>query len=699
MEKKQLNFSMPLLSARRYSSTLRSSSEDKTISLSKKRNMLPSQKSTDMVLDEVVKPGSVPFIWERVPGKAKVGRELQHQNSEEPSSTTKLPPGRPMEVIPRTSGKKSGEQKSLRPQNKQSGELKIPRAQNKYSGELIVSRPGNKLLGQSKVLRPQNKLSGEINVFRPQSRRSSSHNTSVARRESLREVILQNSDSDPENGDATYSDALDTFSQLESLSINNCVSGLSGSESPMKRPPGTFPTDVQTQDFMMKRFLPAAKAMTLDSPQCTSRRQLMAVEQSCEVKALVPQAMGPLPPQNVSKIIPYSSQVIGLEETEDGDEDDSCDMPNNVSVKACGFLPWFCSKKKSLCMLNLVPAIKLKTRSALSSVSKIGRLVKTGSYSSSSQSLGKQSPGATQKHRLNSGLKMSELHHTDSKAKSKSKPMFSSGELHGRNSLSPYRNCRRSGVSPCRNESHHSLHHMGEGFLAVPKMVRQVDDYGPKEPQEPPSQQRNTRQSASGSPLIEKTLYIETASTTKVLQASSTLHKTKRPVDSSRRNASTVVGNSSSNYGGYLDIMKARGISKHWPSDDGGQVVMTDNSILDQSSDMKPKSSGGTRMLTDRNICGELVVTADDQCPFPPPLPKSPSDSWLSRNLASGSPRNSYSYSNHGNKPQPRKQNTKAPISSTKWETIVKSSHLCHNHGCYSEEPVTHVSQQHLTRK
>ncbi|GMH05516.1 hypothetical protein Nepgr_007356 [Nepenthes gracilis] len=675
MEKKQLNLSAPLLSARRYSSPLRSSSEKKD-SHSERRNGLACKKS-DSNMGEVVKPGSVPFNWEHVPGKAKGGaNELQLQSPQQASNTPKLPPGRSLSIVPWTSGKKSGEQKPLRSLNKLSGELKVLRPKNKLSGELIVSVP-------------QNKSSGELNCFGPQNKLSSANMSSVARCERTKEGIEKNVDYDSENDRLTYSDA------LESFSINCSVSGLSGSEYLGTKPHETFSTDIQARDFMMNRFLPAAKAMTLESPQYASRKQVVAVEQPYEFKALIPITKGPPPSQNASNIGPFNGQDVRSEESED--EDNSCELPRNISVKACGFLPWFCSKRNSLHFLNPVSAMKVGTGSALSSARKIGRLVKVASSGSPSQT--------PTKNKVDSEGKTSELNDIDSKRNGKFRPMFYSGELQNRSSLSPYRNSIKSGTSPPRNESPHSVFRKGVGFLAIPKRVNQPNGHEAKlhnklsnQLKGLSSRQKNMQDSGGGSPAVEKTLHRDSVA---VPQSNSSSSRTKRSIDGSGNDSGATIESMSSQRRTRLDIMKARGISKPFISEavDDSPPSLSDVGHTANITDISRHER--MEVVTDGNInvSRELTVRADHQCALPPPLPKSPADSWLSRNLTSGSPRNSFSYSNLGNKAQQRKQNAKTFPSGSNWETVVKSSHFFHDHGRYSEELVPHVSQQSHTRK
>ncbi|KAJ4729655.1 DUF688 family protein [Melia azedarach] len=85
--------------------------------------------------------------------------------------------------------------------------------------------------------------------------------------------IEETESSSTEDGDEAYMDALDTLSRTESFFFNCSVSGVSGLDDVEVKPSGTFSTDPQTRDFMMGRFLPAAKAMTSEAPHYTNRKQ------------------------------------------------------------------------------------------------------------------------------------------------------------------------------------------------------------------------------------------------------------------------------------------------------------------------------------------------------------------------------------------------------------------------------------------
>ncbi|KAL8142842.1 hypothetical protein V2J09_015874 [Rumex salicifolius] len=629
MEKKQLNLSAPLLSARRYSSPLRSCGEE--VRAEAAPNSIPANKCK--FLGEVVKPGTVPFTWEQIPGRAKSFQVHIPEYKEPP----RLPPGRTM------SGVKSGELRFLRPHNK-------------FSGELCVIKP------------PTRFLSGELPMLRSQNRPSSFPVHDMVNSAQLNKPVIHKASSDSgsdTDDDPTFSDALDA---LESYSMNCSTSGLSSSELPVAKTCAySSSTDVGNRDFMMNRFLPAAKAMALESPQYASKRQTVAIEPPQLSKVIVPKIVKTTPQKNMALTL-YTGQDIGSQHSEDEEENEQgFDESRSISIKACGFFPWFCSRN-ALRLLNPVPAVKVKTKSALASASKVGRLVKNASYKSPSRMNSKGVLPIQHKNKADHITKSCELNRIESKPSNiRSRPMFYSGELPTRNGnlqsrnggLSPYRNYKRSSVSPLRSESPHSPFHNGVGYLIVPKRVdehkskpndRALNMSGPLS-----FNQRKFQGSCPGSPVTEKTLYVDSVNIIRRRQTS-----------------------------GRMDIIKARGISRSTTHSQRSSIECQTDDILSKMTRSSKAARIGSQQANSRGR--ELVLRTEDPALLPPPLPKSPSESWLSRNLNAVSPRNSVSQTPPNN-------------ATTKWETIVRSNHLRYDHGRYSEELVARLPHKQSHRK
>ncbi|XP_058773949.1 uncharacterized protein LOC131648183 [Vicia villosa] len=158
MEKKQLNLNQPLLSVRRFTSTIASESDKYTDNSSAKLSYLASYKS-ELSSGPVRNAGAVPFQWEKTPGKPK--------------------------------------------------------------------------------------------------------DISVIERE-------KEGGSDSDDGDESFQDARDTLSRTESFFRRSSVS--SDDREVNVRSNGRLSSDGQGRDFMIDRFLPAAKAMISETPQCASKK-------------------------------------------------------------------------------------------------------------------------------------------------------------------------------------------------------------------------------------------------------------------------------------------------------------------------------------------------------------------------------------------------------------------------------------------
>lgn len=373
MEKKQLNFNAPLLSVRKSGPILGPSEKVNKKSDPIRQHSLPI-KNCEWELGEVTKPAAVPFLWEQIPGRPK-GEEGngQTENPERSSSAPRLPPGRLTDVR-RNSGDRPTDHNSFKFQWRNSGERAID--QNMY-----------KLQGHNSDERPHDQ-----NTHKPQSQ-VYPLNDHAALLESLRESIYTNGESDSESIDEAYSDALDALSQAESLSLNCSVSGLSGSEVPNVKPSGTFLVDQQTRDFMMSRFLPAAKAVVVEIPQYVPRKQSRSAEQTKlplvadltkQVKKVTADERKPLlVDQYRSNIILSNTRYIEDDAKNEADDDEHDDNHGNNSGirrgkllgKAWGFFPRLCVKK-SLCLLNPVPALKPKIQVPKSPSIDVSRLTR-----------------------------------------------------------------------------------------------------------------------------------------------------------------------------------------------------------------------------------------------------------------------------------------------------------------------------------
>ena len=289
-----------------------------------KRHTIPCHKS-DLSLDQGTEPVTVPFDWEHTPGKCRGNGRSETRPCKESSSVT---------PSPRLS-------------------------------------PG---MSTNSSRQPLEKECKAANKFNP-SNKSKSFNHNVIKldckkgKEDEKRGLNVDTATDEDDNDV-FSDALDRLSQTESFSMNCSVSGVSGLDNFDAKKSGNFSTDQQTRDFMMSRFLPAAKAMTLQTPQYASRKQSVAVEQPREVNKLVLKEEKPLLLNHVTDIIPDFGQADEEEESED--EGDDYDASANISAKGCGLFTRF-RMMNSLCLLNPEPGIKMKNQLPMPSPFEVGK--------------------------------------------------------------------------------------------------------------------------------------------------------------------------------------------------------------------------------------------------------------------------------------------------------------------------------------
>lgn len=668
MEKKQLNLNAPLLSVRKPTSNSGSllSSRNPSVNIGSsdlknrkflhksgpiRQHSLPVPKS-DWELGALTKPAAVPFVWEQTPGRPKGEGDEQTETPKRSVSAPRLPPGR------------------------------LPDSVRRYSGERC---------NDHNIPRPQ-----------PEAYPVGDHAALI---NSLRESIYGNEESDLESTD-DYSDVLVALSPTASFSFNCSISGLSGFEVPNVKQAGTFCVDPQTKDLMMSRFLPAAKAAVVETPQYISKKQPAVTEPPKEPRKVVSGERKPLLDHYGSNIISFYNQFAEdvQSEGEDSQRDIPHDIPKKRSSKTWGIFPRLCVKK-SLCLLNPIPAMKPRTPVPKSPPTDVGRLTRRA-YSGP---LDKQASDANNKRRFHSGVLSRELHQVEIKPSDSRQFSYTSYKAGG---LSPCRPSRSGGISPYRNASPQSPFGKGARFLGLPKEVDNVTaekysslyrkcsnllDAAP-----PRTYKQDT---VSPMKVVEKTLYVD----------SITNVNPKKDLPSSK--SESLVNSPGENL--KISAEKKR-IEKLSPPYINGEVKPLDatkegNKLDPKSSlsvhEVQPSSTHISKLrgLADRTESLQLVksfsedtnsvdmnaqLEAETQSPLNPPLPKSPSESWLWRTLPSVNLRIPFSHSQLGKNYQTKKVDQKASVAGTKWETIVKTSHLRYDHNRYSEENFPHVSHK-----
>lgn len=273
------------------------------------------------------------------------------------------------------------------------------------------------------------------------------------------------------------------------------------------------------------------------------------------------------------------------------------------------------------------------------------------------------------------------------------------------------------GISPYRNEATPSPFHEGMGFLGVPKEIEsfKADRLGfnsqaCKNFSEIISHKENKLGPASVSPIVEKTLYIDSVDAAENQPPSDS--DTKDLMDNAGSDLGTLVerrriDEASSADSSFQDIrclnfskervilkLQSPGSVDSLPSSSempriNSQEDPLDSFRLDQGLDREFRSLEFAKAPSDANLSmnSEQILKAVDQVdsnvkflhsPVPPPLPKSPSESWLWRT-------GSFQKPNLRSKFPPRRQVSKTSATDTKWETIVKTSKLHYDHVRYSE--------------
>lgn len=183
-------------------------------------------------------------------------------------------------------------------------------------------------------------------------------------------------DEEEEESEDVFSDARDTLSPKDSFSVNHSISGVSGYGVVVAEKKKTLnpSEDPQSRDFMLNRFLPAAKAMTVEQSHYALNRKPSTCmsEPTLQIRELVPEEK-----RQTSKrydefiVLPcHDHQYIDGEESneDDGEVSEYFYLPR----RGCGMLPQLCFKE-SLGMLNTVPGFKTKRNDQVKS-SKVSQL-------------------------------------------------------------------------------------------------------------------------------------------------------------------------------------------------------------------------------------------------------------------------------------------------------------------------------------
>ncbi|KAJ6830696.1 uncharacterized protein M6B38_351035 [Iris pallida] len=479
------------------------------------------------------------------------------------------------------------------------------------------------------------------------------------------EIQEKEEEEEEEEEEEDFSDALETLSRTESHFLN-C------SEPAAAEASGSFSTDPTVRDFMMGRFLPAAKAMATGSPHPSSKRPPTPARTE-DLRA----------PRDRPPPVSYQQGAYGgMGNCSVDDDDEDCYSEYNhgqLSMKGCGLIPKFCLKS-SFCLLNPVPGMKAPPGRRLGPRRMVdggGERVRAMQHSSLGQEEHEYSWDAVYKHKLTQTN--SPKGEDRSKITSESDHLTNGSDSQTADGSSPYRRSNCGGISPYRNEASQSPFHEGKGFLGVPKreekspksdgsecFEKQGDDYWVITPSP-----GSLLGSGSMSPAAERTVHVDSE------------HMVETP------NSKSSSIDASGNKGTFRSVDEDSELEVESKRIEDSSVQETCHEYaleLDLSEIVEPE-------LKERSACdvtdesygfkhddaampGKVVqVKSDADCVqslLPPPLPSTPSESWLSRTLPSVSSKNPSAQSFLGIQVHQKKQALSASSNDLKPKATVK---------------------------
>ncbi|CAI9089209.1 OLC1v1023731C1 [Oldenlandia corymbosa var. corymbosa] len=661
MDNKQLNFGRPLLSVRRHSSTVVMEKDDRRSNRSSVPSIpRPPAYKSELKSGPVSNPGTVPFQWERSPGRPKDERTTG--TFEEPPAAPKLPPGRVLI--------------------------------NQQSNDHVSA---NALFQKSQDKSP--KCSQNVTHL----------DEHVRETESAQDIKEQAEEGKSESGDddEVYEDALDSLSRTESFFLNCSVSGISGLDYPDVKPPDTFSTDPQAKEFMIGRFLPAAKAMISETPQYAppKKQPMVQVEDIPRQLKVVKGDNQPQLRYGPSFARHYAESQYTAEE----ESDDEYNESENFHGNACGLLPKFCLKS-SMCLLNPLPGMSVRTRRAPMSVRRVQ--ARSSSASTCSKTDNELSSFDASEQRSIDGSQTTELFEDKCDVANPSIEISSKSQ-------------KLDGSSPYEQSDHPNKLAASIGQTVSPAISSEIKDVrnnglslhskGYKSFRDLLADDRISEELDSGSPAVEKTLYVDTVHKgtsveqntceltnlgEDVSKASTKMAETNLPEDPSliktsnnvsRRDVSKTDFHKTHNFSvpplaSKTTRMTENNAAKAFGDDEDLYQDAANSEILlvpvEKATQSLKKNPIPEKQQNYHGINAEF--------PVPPPLPNSPSDSWLCRTLPSMSSKNASRNSHFGTGMHLGNQAPKPHSGDPKWETIVKATKVHHHHLRYSE--VNYVS-------
>ncbi|XP_010469391.1 PREDICTED: uncharacterized protein LOC104749449 [Camelina sativa] len=450
-----------------------------------------------------------------------------------------------------------------------------------------------------------------------------------------------------DDDDDVFSDALDT------LSLKHSINGVGEGAKPPMMPS----EDPQPRAFMLDRFLPAAKSMTVEQPtQYAWKRQPLPLmsEPMRQIRDIVPAENHATPKRYESVVSPSYYQGIDYDEDSEEDSDDD-EVSEYLSKRGCGMMsPQVCFKN-SLGMLSSVHGLKEKPYSSHDQV----KSSKVAQLKSRFQSVKKLA--LDYKHKLGN-IAQSPVHPSVGKKFNFGSEQLESNLSATSRTSSPYR--QTGCMSPYRSVGNSSpLHPAGfpgtrkeAEIMRANRLNKHIRNIAKSQELLYP---KSTRQDCSTKSVMEKTLYVDTENSPKT-----------------------------SNDHGNSNVKNLPETISEEPEMEGKKpkAILELQAVETLSVSSAIKMGKADELEKNNSSC--------DLSPLAPPPPKKPSDSWLLSNLPSLTSKiPSRRYLFHSKKKNMEENST----SVTKWETIVKTSYTHRDHIRYSEELVARSSCQSTT--
>ncbi|CAN6482868.1 unnamed protein product [Victoria cruziana] len=702
---KRLDFNAPLLSVRRFTAAAAAASSasskgdegrrkwSRQLAPAAVKELSPPVYESDLISEPVRNPGAVPFVWESAPGKPKNGTlagpvlrpSSDGKLQEQPPAAPRPPPGRMVDGVKEREETVGDDDRET---------CKVGRLQ---SDDVVES------------------VSSEREVIARMDDLAQNSGDRACVSSCLEEGKIKDNFEEEQNDDDAYSDGLDRLSVAE-LSLFNCsISDLSALDGQgLERAENS---ELQRLSFIMERFLPAAKAMAIETPKYAPRKHLASepVRQVFKFR----REEEPSPYQNKLSLMPQlavEADDVEADEEDVRDEDDK--DPGDLMAQSCGFDPW--SFRISLCLTNSL-VHERRERSKNFASRKRSTSIDSGSYCGSDELTWE----AVYRNKLIRNVLALGVHDGGRKlSESNSSP---SAYLDTTNNWSDSQtqdeilSFRHSagGISPQRNKASSSPLCEGSEFLGTPKSRKSYSSGSSElnirglEIRSNSSQCRG--KGTSMSPEIEKTVYVDSDGSMGMRDAkfnhaelTDVNHMMDKEPDTWVKERQKQVKLLPESYTGIADVdlgmadekeLRNSGSAKpieagllpgtgqlsssyasHWSGSEHGALMHEDCSVLKQSRSSTPPmemiNGGASDLDADfrkQQRTGNNTLEADTEGNssfshplLPPPLPKSPSESWLLRALPSVPTKNPSSMS--------------FIQSRRKWETIIKSTKVYHGH-------------------